>query len=633
MNAPVLLDFESRSRADLKRVGGRRYWEHPSSQALVVVWYDTADGSTGAWAPGMPWPHRGRVLAAHNAHGFDRFGAERYGFDAAGWIDTAQLARKAGLPGALDALGTLWCGVPKDEEGSRFTRALSSVRRPSGKRADAIPADVWRELSAAEKRERGALPPIDADVMARVTKYCASDVMIMVDAWPRLAQWLDVDADVERLDRVVNDRGVAFDSRLARRLLDEDERNAREAVVACAAALGMTSEACEAAARSPQQFCEIVGTPDAQAATLEDVEHPLADARKALASIASGKLLAGLARVHADGRLRDTLLYYGAHTGRWSGRGMQLHNLPRPAARFEGSDVDALAAEVLAGRPCDADEVALHVRSTLCAPPGRMLVAQDFASVEARATAWSAGDVDAIDVFRSGRDPYKVAASAIFGVPYEDIEKPQRQIGKVCELALGYQGGVGAFSAMARAYKVKPAVLEALDLPAIIAAWRELHAPIKRLWYATEAAFRDAIKGVRRFAGACEYVPSDDGDAVACFLPSGRPIVYNDARVCSDGSLAYRDTRGQTAHVYGGKLVENAIQGLCRDLLTHAMLAADRAGLSIVLHVHDEIVCEVDERDAERASATLRDAMLDLPHWAAGFPIGCDGWIGRRYRK
>jgi DNA polymerase len=372
----------------------------------------------------------------------------------------------------------------------------------------------------------------------------------------------------------------------------------------------------------------------------------LADARKALASIARGKLLAGLARVHADGRMRDTLVYYGAHTGRWSGRGMQLHNLPRPAAYFENLpadtayphtinakgervvDVDALAEEVIAGRPCDADAIALLVRATLFAPPGRALVAMDFASVEARGTAWMAGDSAALDVFRSGRDPYKTAAAAIFACDYDAVTKAQRQIGKIAELACGFGGGPAAFEKFAHAFRVD---VSALDLDAIVGAWRTLHAPIRALWYTCERAFRSACNGRPACAGPLEFVPSDTGDAVACFLPSGRPIVYNDAHAGED-SLSYVGNRGRE-HTYGGKLVENAVQATCRDLLARAMLTVDAAALPIVLHVHDEIVVEVREDSADDAARILRDAMLDVPAWAAGFPIDASGWTGRRYRK
>ena len=628
---PVLIDFESRSRVELRVVGGRRYWQHPSSVALCCVWYDTHDGTVGVWIPGAPWPHAGRVLAAHNAHGFDRFAAERYGFDAADWIDTSQLARKAGLPGALDALGERWCGVGKDKDASRFTRALSTVRRPTKRTAGdgAIDAATWATLDDDARAKRGVLPPVDAATLDRVVRYCASDVAIMAQAWPRLAEWIPVDADVERVDRVINDRGIAFDATLARRLLDEDARLASEATHACAAAWGVTVAEAAAAARSPQQFCAITGCADATAETVGACEHPLARLRKALASIAWGKLLAGLARVSADGRMRDTLRYYGAHTGRWSGQGMQLHNLPRPAKRFEGVDVDALADTVLAGAPCDAETIALLVRATLTASPGCVLVAQDFASVEARATAWAAGDAAAVDVFKSGRDPYKVAAAAIYGVAYDAVDKTQRQIGKVAELACGYGGGPGAFESMAHTYRMGDA-LDGLDLRAIVDAWRALHRPIQSLWYACERAFRAACKGRAQWAGPWEFVPSSGGDAVACFLPSGRPIVYNGA-AATDDVITYIG-RGRE-HVYGGKLVENAVQATCRDMMTTALVAAEKAGLRVVLHVHDEIVCDVPEQHSDAAATWLHDAMTTLPAWAAGFPAGADGWTGKRYRK
>lgn len=654
MIAPVLLDVESRSLADLPTVGGRRYWEHPSSEALVVVWYDTATGDVGAWAPGMAWPHVGRVLAAHNAHGFDRHAAARYEFHPGGWIDTSQLARKAGLPGALDALGVRWCGTPKDKIASAYTKALSRPKRPAKDAPGYVTARAWAVLSPEERFAVAGWPAPD---MARVTAYCASDVQIMADAWPRLAPWLGFDADAEAVDAAVNDRGIAFDAALARRLLAEDARLVAEALATCAEALGMTAGDCAVVARSPAQICARAGTPDAQATTVDailaappDPEFPaaipLARARRALASIAAGKLTAGLARVHADGRLRDVHRYYGAHTGRWSGSGMQLQNLPRPAKRFFGADpascgfptrrtaggddvdVDALADEVRAGRACAADEVALLVRATIWAPPGRVLVVRDFASVEARATAWSACDEAALEIFRSGLDPYKVAATAIFGVEYDDVSKAQRQVGKVAELALGYQGGPGALARMAQAYRID---LGGLDTRAIVDSWRALHSPIRDLWCSTERAFRSACAGRSTQAGPCEYVPSDDGDAVACFLPSGRPVVYDAARATDDG-LTYMGTRGEE-HVYGGKLVENAVQALCRDLMASALVRCEREGLEPVLHVHDEIVCECDEADAARVEASLHAIMLAAPAWAAGLPVDCDGWTGRRYRK
>jgi hypothetical protein len=920
---PVLLDVESRSRADLKRIGGRNYWAHPSTEALCVVLYDTDSDDLSVWLPGDPEPWPGRELAAHNARGFDHFAAMRL------WgrpveIDTSELARRAGLPGALDALGTRWLGLPKDKVASKFTKSLS---RPS-----------------RAKKTLGQLPDITAQVLERVVAYCVSDVEIIAHGWEHLEPWLDVEPDVLRAERAVNDRGICFDVQLAKRLLECDARNAAKACEDSAHILGegWTAERVAEVARSPVQFCEYAGAENAQAETIAaliadtdplGVAHALASARQALASIARGKLEAGLARVSPDGRLRDSHRYYGAHTGRWSGKGMQLQNMPRPVKRFEdwGDDqICALADAVLAGKHhADQEEIDLLLRATLHAKPGHVLVTVDFSGVEARALAWAAGDHDAIGVVLSGRDPYRVAAAQIFGCSYDDIPKsdPRRQAGKVSELAClagdtpvltdrgvipllkvttahrvwdgeswvthsglvyrgqretitvacvrmtadhavlcgetwtpaaclvqsestlsralatasggswlkalsseraaesrrswcgvtaalrrtaclittcakgglpavtcalrndpgtginnttatqiscpttgtgdgcstayprsssgaltparssgtttagaasrlrpsgettsarslliwsrfragitqiwnsiaktitgdtgpgifvsspsaltggtreasgsysgacsssrrvydlanvgprnrftiltdqgplivhncGYGGGVGALENMARASGADFAAV-GVDPAEVVAAWRELHAPIVQFWYALERAFASAVRGYEASASVFTCTPADDGSGVAIFLPSGRPIVYNETRVTKRvdrygrprDALAFLGTKNFVEHTYGGKLTENVIQAMCRDLMAVALVKAEDAGLDPVLHVHDEIVAEVPANAADEGLEYLTAIMTDLPEWAEGFPIGAAGHVGRRYRK
>jgi DNA polymerase len=339
--------------------------------------------------------------------------------------------------------------------------------------------------------------------------------------------------------------------------------------------------------------------------------------------------------------LRNTLLYYGAHTGRWSGRGFQPQNLPRPESRYEeeGVDIDALALAVRDGEHCTQADIEFLLRGVLTASKGNTLVCADFASIEARATAWAAGDEGALDVFRSERDPYMVAATAVFGVAYDDVTKAQRQVGKVCELALGYQGGPRAFASMAEVYGVD---LSELDLEAIVYAWRELHSPIVSLWYRCESAFRRALERGSCSAGVFDFVLSDDGHAIACFLPSGRPLVYNGAKATPSSEEGKRpelsylgEFRGKLVEksLYGGKLVENAIQGLCRDLMSSALVRAEQQGLNPVLTVHDEIVCDVPAERAQTAYEALVREMTNTPSWAAGLPVHAKGWIGFRFRK
>lgn len=656
----LLLDFETASRANLKTVGGRLYAEHPSTRLLVCVMHDTESGETGAWFPEDGPVALDSDVGAHNWDGFDRHIAARLGWgDFPHATDTSVLARRAGLPGALDALGSRMLGRAKDKAASRFTVSLSKYDDI----ADApLPAAPPRE--GEDKRERArartralkawrARPAHErrAHVLEIVTRYCASDVSIMVDTWPELVPFLhegvfgDWEADVLAVDRVVNDRGMAFDSELARRLLAADADGTDAAIELAARACGWTTDAVRTVVGSPAQLAAVLGTPDATAETIGRVAHQggwrgaLALARQALATIARGKLEAGLARVSRDGRLRDMMRYYAAHTGRWGGRGLQPQNLPRPDNRFEKWG-DAEIGSYCAGRETcgvawgDPDGIMVALRACLTASSGNELAVCDFSGVEARALAWVAGDVAALDVFRSGKDPYRAAASVIFGIPYDTIEKNSRErdIGKKAELACGYGMGPTKFEAR---YEPSRVGVDAAD---IVAGWRKLHAPIVQYWRALEDAFVAAVRGTESRVEPFAFVPGSDGKGVAIVLPSGRPIVYNDTGLSREIGFNgrthfapyYIGTRSRE-HLYGGKIAENVIQAMCRDLMADALVRAERAGLAPVLHVHDEIVCDVP--CGEEGYRELREIMLTLPEWAEGFPVGASGHFGFRYRK
>jgi len=650
---PILLDFESRSRADLKKVGGRNYWAHPSTEALCCVLYDTDSGEIEIWERGDPKPllaARGAPqLGAHNAMGFDRFGAERLGWGAIE-IDTSELARAAGLPGGLDQLATRWLGVAKDKVASKFTKGLSSVRRPA-KGPGAISAPDWKLLSKQEQRERGALPECGPVQMARVVEYCLSDVEIMAHGWPILETWQGIEPDVQRVDRIINDRGVRFDSQLARRLLEEDELNGERVCVETARECGLTPEEVRKIARSDSQFPAFTRLPNAQApvvaeALLGDSLTPearaMCAARDALASIARGKLTAGLNHVSPDGRLRDSLKYIGGHTWRWSHTGMQLGNMARPAKEFESwgaKEIEELADRVLAGEHITAEQIDLLVRACLLAREGHVLITEDFSGVEARALAWAAGDHKAIDVYLDPtRSEYKETAHAIFKCGL-DISKgnPLYTAGKVSVLACGYGGGVDALERMGKGYGFSFAA-HGVDPQTVVDGWRALHKPIVSFWYACERAFFAAIEGKRGRVGCFDFVPA--GGDVAVLMPNGRPLVYNEAKtrrgergrpeITYMGRESYG---GYPEKLYGGKIVENLIQSMCRELLAEALVAAEDCGLAPVLHVHDEAVCEVPASDADDGAEALHAIMTTVPEWAEGFPLGAAGHVGKRYRK
>ena len=657
MNAPILADFETRSRAPLKEWGPRKYAAHASTIALCCAWFDLESRSAGVWFPGERWPHQGRQLAFQNAKGFDRHIAARYGIKSrGGFLDTSEAARRMGLPGALEVLGDWIAGIPKDTIASRYTKALSQIKRPPKAHPLHIPQDEWSRLTADEKRRRGIQTEITPAVLDRVVPYCCRDVEVLVAAWPELEPWIDVEADVSAVDTIVNDRGIVFDVDLADRLLECDERLTDLALRGAAKELGWSVAKVRETVSSNPKFCAATGAPNMQAETVKKLDHPLAAARQAMGSIVRSKLTAGLDLVGPDGRLRDMLKAYEARTWRWTGKGFQPHNLNRPHKDFEEwtpEQTDDLAERVLTGKHwATAKEIDFLLRPVLRAKDGFTLAVSDYSGVEARALAWCAGDPVALATFASGKDPYKVAAQAIFGLEYDAVEKHHRQIGKIAELALGYQGGPGAFQKFADGMGID---LSAINVPKAVTAWRENRGPTVAYWRRLGRAWERALGGKATRVWPFDVVPSDNGRDVAIFMPSGRPIVYPFAgfyrvsavfggKEATKFSLGYRVGPGdktpwkdeygyKISLVYGGLLTENVIQGFCRDLLATALVKAERVGLRPVLHVHDEIACEVPIYAGAEGLRLLKHVMCDLPEWAEGFPIGASGDLGRRYRK
>jgi len=682
---PVFIDLETRSASDLEEDGGRRYADHPTTQILTVA--ALLDGRMLVWTPTLEeplptedlWPKNmgtplpidtfagqalptpleaaiaaARPLCAHNAFGFDMRVWEVKGLPKpSAWLDTLPEARAAGLPGKLDELGQRLFGIGKDKEGLALIRQLC---RPN---------------------KRGEFLPFNRHNALKVVRYNIADVVLLAKVYGVVQG--HAEPEVLALDRAVNDRGVAFDADLARALI---ELEAREGKAICQEMEHLTAGAVKASdLRRTEHLKRWFGSkgvklPDLQKAMIQRLlaEQPnlepavkgVLQARLAVNRVTAGKLESALAACGPDGRLRDLLIYHKAHTGRWTGRGVQPHNLPRPHPALKdlgplldaAHDPDHFRKALPAGVGL-ADALSALVRPCFRAAPGKVLAIADFAGVEARGVAWCAREQSLLELFNRGGDPYCELASKLFGRPVTKEMKRERGVGKEAVLGCGYSMGWRRF---AEGCKAKGVDLEAAGVTAeaVVEGYRDAYSAIAGsraeqgsrgrqggLWNDVEAAAWSVVSmGLTCWAGQCEF--SRQGDALVIRLPSGRRLFYRNARsecrvpgYCdalglspvAKPTLVYDEADEQGVTTYGGKLVENIVQAICRDLLVAGLLECERQGLPVVLHVHDEVVVEVPAEQADEALRRLVTVMSTPPNWASGFPVEVEGFIAERYGK
>ena len=279
------------------------------------------------------------------------------------------------------------------------------------------------------------------------------------------------------------------------------------------------------------------------------------------------------------------------------------------------------------------------LRPALLPAPGKSFIVYDWSSIEARVTPWLSMDGDdTLQVFREGRDIYVAVAARMFNLAEADVTDEQRQLGKVAVLACGFAGGVGAFAAMGRVYGVH---LPEHEAKRTVDLWRKANPWAVPFWSELEHAYISAIRrpGEVFTAGRVQYAMQ--GEHLWYALPSGRVLCYPYARIEEDG-VSYAKASWKPAadakewpraRLWKGLACENIVQATANDLLRYSLRRMDAEGIPVVLHVHDEIVAEVDTDCADELAARMKSYMVEGPAWAEGLPLAASGKVMARYGK
>lgn len=715
LNPPILFcDLETFSSTPIQ-YGTHAYASAPDSEILLWA-YAVDQGPIKVWdlTTGAPMPGDLEMMLLdpsvktvwHNGAMFDRIVLKLAGQGKYRWIydlippervhDTMVQAYAHGLPGKLDQLCSIM-QVPldqaKDKEGKKWIQLFCK------------PLAANRKLRRATRETH----PVE---WQSFIDYAALDISAMRVLHGKLPTWnYRNDNQISELslwylDQRINERGIAVDTDLAANALaaitKEQKRLADEASELSAGELKSYNQR-DALLKFLSDAYDF-RLEDLKGSTLEKVlnDETLDEGVRELlrgraqSSSTSTTKYKTLLRSNVNGVLYGLLQFCGAQrTGRWSGRVFQPQNLPRPDLDQALIELGILAtklgmseqfAEVQHDVKKDPMSVmklmANMIRSCFVARPGKKLVVSDLSNIEGRGAAYLAQEQWKLDAFETidraketgekTPDMYELTYARAFDIDPHTVDKFQRQIGKVMELALAYQGGVGAFVTFVHTYKLDldalaeaayptlpPRVIkEAEDFlawmrskrmstyglsdkvyvvcEALKRLWREAHPEIQSYWKQLEEAAKAAIRnpGVTQPCRKVSFVKN--GAWLRMILPSGRSICYPSAQIENDTIVYWGinqyNRQWRKIKTYGGKLFENACQAFARDIMAAAMPEAEMMGYEILLTVHDELITEAPDND-NYSDKGLSKILSTNRWWNEGMPLAAAGFSAPRYRK
>lgn len=636
------IDIETYSDVDLSKCGVYKYATSPAFEILLFGYaVDGGDVRVVDLACGEQIPDE--IIAAlsdasvtkwaFNAM-FERVCLSNFlgeWLEPEGWHCTMVWSATLGLPLSLESAGAA-LGLEKQKliEGKDLIRYFCVPCKPT---------------KANGGRTRN-LPGHDPVKWERFKKYNLRDVETEMQIQQRLSSFPVPDAIWEEyhLDQEINDRGIGVDMELVRQAIAIDARS-RERLTAAMRELTELENS-----NSVQQMKQWLADQGMETDTLgkkavaelvKTAPEPLREVlslRQQLAKSSVKKYAAMENAVCADGRAHGMFQFYGANrTGRFSGRLIQLQNLPQnhmgdlaeARALVRSGNYEALSM-LYEDIP---DTLSQLIRTAFVPQNGRKFIVADFSAIEARVIAWFAGERWRLKVFEDGGDIYCASASQMFHVPVEKhgVNGHLRQKGKIAELALGYGGSVGALKSMGA---LEMGLAEE-ELQPLVDAWRSSNPMITQFWWDVDRAVKDCIK--QRVPTETHGLHFDYRSAMLFIaLPSGRRMAYVKPRIGENQfggeSVTYMGVSGtkkwERLESYGPKFVENIVQGTARDILCYAMQTLKNC--SIVAHVHDEVIIEADRRMSVTA---VCEQMGRTPPWAKGLKLRADGYECEFYQK
>ena len=646
---PLYLDFETRSRRDLKTCGVYNYAQDRSTEVLCMS-YAFDDGDVKTWTPDKPFPYDVKnydgMIYAHNA-AFERlicWYVLQINFKLEQFYCTATQARANCAPGSLEDAGRFaGASMRKDHRGAQLIRLLS-IPRADG---------TFNE---------------DPALMQEMIQYCETDVKVMRAVSKSMRPLSDEELADYHVNERINDRGVKVDvplcySAMQYAATEQDDIQRIVAEVTDGEILSVRSPKMRewVAARLGDEALKLMrvykdGEPKqsidkgvrANLLAIEDPEQVPPHVKEVIqcaddlwaSSVAKFERMSNIAD-DEDERVRGAFVFAGgAATGRASSYGIQVHNLSRKVVK----DPEATRQAMVRGHeliPAHGkritDVLRGMLRPALIPEKGNVFVVADWRAIEARMNPWLSNEPDAenvLDIFRANGDIYIVEAAKRLGIKPEDVDSAQRQLQKVMELACGYGGGIGAFAAMGRIYGVH---LPESDARRMVDAWRRANVWAVRYWQNLETAYTRAMRntGKEFHAGRVTYL--FDGQHLWYALPSGRILCYPFAKLEEEGVTYAKaswkpEAKAEVwprARLWKGLAAENICQAAANDVLRATLRSVD----DCVLHVHDEVVIECRAGDAEERKEALQRIMVTEPAWATRLPLDVEIKVMSRYGK